>query len=782
MTNHGFDDENAWGCLLAKRFRHQFDFVNRGFSGYNSRWICHFLQEQHGYGDGLYESVSECFSVVLWVGANDAVLQASGFKQYVSLGEFQDNLKRIVETILRASPCLEKLILLTPPPVHVKSRLKHQKQKYGDKATGFAERTPDNTRNYALVVQQVSRCFTGNKVKCIDLFSAFMETDLEETLSDGLHLSAVGNKLVYDLLKDEFKAVAPLCPPLSSMKSFGALERGESTKTNADLVMKNCNVWDWESYSFRKVNIIVSDGKIQSLQSGDDVLEVECECHDLQGRFVLPGLSDSHIHVYHMGENRACVSLEGCKSIEEMLSRLSTFCQLHKERDWIVGVGWDHEDMQGQLPCRQDLDRVLGPNQKAFLWRICFHIGVASTSALKAGGIDVLDPKSDIQGGSIDRDSMGAATGILRETAVEFVTGHITESDRDVQKRYILDGLQECLEAGLTSVQTNDEGVFEVYRQLDASGFLPIRVYLTARHGEVETPFRSDSGMLCCERVKIFTDGALGANTAALRDGSGVSGILVHTQEKLNGMVASAHETGMRVEAHAIGDAAAEAVICAVRYAKIPRNCRPVLTHCQVLGPDLVKDMAELGIIANVQPSFVPTDCKFIRERLDPNKIPYSYCWKTLIEHGVAVVGSSDAPVETCSPLQGMFDAMFRPAFRTTAPPLKDSDVFLPSETLSFWQSLALYTICAQYAAGYETRRGRIEPQFDADFTVIDTDILNFPEKTATAKIHSVYVAGKRRLGPGDRMETTKFRNSGPYAPGKGGDPLSRCGCNHKVR
>ena len=120
---------------------------------------------------------------------------------------------------------------------------------------------------------------------------------------------------------------------------------------------------------------------------------------------------------------------------------------------------------------------------------------------------------------------------------------------------------------------------------------------------------------------------------------------------------------GFRVEIHAIGDAAAEQVLCAMETAGGCPSERPVLTHCQILGEDLVRQMKRLGVIANVQPSFVPTDMHWINKRgLSPVAWPYAYAWKTLLDAGVVVAGGSDAPIETCNPFVGIFDAMHRSA------------------------------------------------------------------------------------------------------------------------
>jgi hypothetical protein len=286
----------------------------------------------------------------------------------------------------------------------------------------------------------------------------------------------------------------------------------------------------------------------------------------------------------------------------------------------------------------------------------------------------------------------------------------------------------------------------------------------------------TESGMLRVDRVKIFSDGSLGAETAALlqpyvkttaegggtvsqqgqerhgqtrtegtegatcmegmppgqegKEGTGDAdktsfsssttasatapendgknrGLLIHTQRRLNAMVCEATCQGYRLEVHAIGDRAAESVMEAFEACPgFGPAQRPLLTHAQVLTGPLVERMARLGVVANVQPSFVKTDAQWVRKRIHPSSWPFAYCWKTLLERGVVVAGGSDAPVEHCSPLRGIHDAMSRDEFR-------------PEEALTFAEALAIYTLNGAYAAGLEARQGAIAVGMDADFVVL---------------------------------------------------------------
>lgn len=260
---------------------------------------------------------------------------------------------------------------------------------------------------------------------------------------------------------------------------------------------------------------------------------------------------------------------------------------------------------------------------------------------------------------------------ISLERAVELITalqqkGSSSPDGQLLKRRHILEGMQLCVGVGLTTVQTNDDDAQVTYKGLQSDGLLPLRVFLTPMHeelyrpadgikgsplmpfrplslsntrltidpsvGETELDASIQSSRLLVERLKIFSDGSLGAETAALRvpavDINGRSsatskGVLINSRATLTAMICDASRAGFRVEVHAIGDAAAEhvldcledsiALITAEESAKhdppssIAYIVRPVLTHCQVLGADLIHRMNLLGAIANIQPSFVPT-------------------------------------------------------------------------------------------------------------------------------------------------------------------------------
>jgi len=206
----------------------------------------------------------------------------------------------------------------------------------------------------------------------------------------------------------------------------------------------------------------------------------------------------------------------------------------------------------------------------------------------------------------------------------------------------------------------------------------------------------------------------------------------------LNKLVGDANTAGYRVEFHAIGDLASEMVINAIEVNNV--NDRPIITHAQILGADLIKKMKDLNIIANIQPPFIITDGAWVDKRLGINseRRKYSYAWKTMVEKGIHVSGGSDAPVESNNPLLGIYSAIFRE--------VNNGSIWREEERLTFEEALFIYTKGAAYTAKEEGRLGDLAPGFEADFIVLKEDVISKPELLKDAKVQQVYISGIKKL------------------------------------
>ncbi len=445
--------------------------------------------------------------------------------------------------------------------------------------------------------------------------------------------------------------------------------------------------------------MLVKDGTISEL--GISNPPVDINSIDMKEKIILPGLIDAHLHVFGLGRHLEVLRLKGSGSISEMQNKLSEYST---DNEWIEGRGWDQGIFEDKrYPHKDDLDRIVS-DKPVILFRACHHIAIVNSIALEIAGIDA--NTTDPEGGEIERDAKGEPTGILKENALRLITPFIRQS-REIRKRMILAGIKECLGMGLTSVQPNDGGTWDIYKELQEEGKLPVRVSLTLNHDELSRENTPTPGSrinrLYFDRVKLFADGSLGAQTAAMREAytdTGKLGIPIYSQEEMNDLVAVAKKAGARVEIHAIGDRAAEIMINAVEFNNI--TDRPILTHAQILGKDLVERISRLGIIANIQPPFIITDGVWVDDRIGlSDRREYSYAWKTMLDAGIHVAGGSDAPIESSNPLLGMYSAIFREDI--------NGKVWREEERLSFDEALQIYTEGGAYAMKEEHRLGKLE-------------------------------------------------------------------------
>jgi predicted amidohydrolase YtcJ len=279
-------------------------------------------------------------------------------------------------------------------------------------------------------------------------------------------------------------------------------------------------------------------------------------------------------------------------------------------------------------------------------------------------------------------------------------------------------------------------------QKLWREGKLPLKVYVgipdklldeAIRLG-LSTGFGDD--MLRLGFVKIFADGSLGARTAALKepysDKPETSGMLLLSQRKLDKFILKAHKSGWQVAIHAIGDRAIESVLKAFERAlkRCPNKClRHRIEHCSVLNPQLVRQMKKLGLIASIQPHFIVSDF-WVVDRVGIERARWVYPFKTLMKEGVIVVSGSDCPVETISPILGIWAAVARKTFM--------------EENLTVEEALKTYTVNAAYASFDEDKRGTIDVGKFADLTVLSKDLFNIaPNELREVEVEMTIVSGK---------------------------------------
>jgi predicted amidohydrolase YtcJ len=512
--------------------------------------------------------------------------------------------------------------------------------------------------------------------------------------------------------------------------------------------------------------IDLTSGRI--LAAGDDA-EIRAltgpltETIDLRGRAVLPGFIDAHAHLVNYAQSRLDVNLRDARSEEEAVARIAARAEQTPPGAWIFGRSWDKNHWPGQrFPSKASLDAAV-PAHPVALSSHDYHSLWVNSEALRRAGIDATTP--DFGRGRIGRDTAGEPDGMLYEDATELVyrIADPTSDERLLAELRLI--LAELRARGITGMHNiEDERSLRLLQRLRASGELSPRVlYYIQRRAlphALELGIQGDFGddTLRFAGVKLFMDGALGSQTAAMLDpyeGQPENrGLLTTTETEVEQLAREASGGGIGVAIHAIGDRAVHVALDGVEAAlrveaaqaeesSVPAPTRRIrLEHVQLARADDIARMARLGIVASVQPFHAVVD-RDAAERYWGNRYQRAYAYQTLRQAGVPLALGSDVPVDTPDPLRILHAAINR---QNDAEP--DRPAWLPDQALSVTQALWGYTVGAAYAGGQEARQGSLTPGKLADLIVLAEDPFTAPpELIAGAQILATLVGGQLVYG-----------------------------------
>ena len=478
---------------------------------------------------------------------------------------------------------------------------------------------------------------------------------------------------------------------------------------------------------------IDDDGRIkQVLDEGQARPQTTDFRYDGEGRTLIPGLIDAHIHVIEIGLAEMTLDLSRTNSLDEALAAIGQFARDNPSRPWILGTGWNHEKWNlGRFPTASELDEIV-PDRPVWLGRVDAHAIWANTLALSQAGITSQTP--DPQGGRIERiGGSDKPSGILVDAAMAMGEGAIPKP-RPAEIDLALSKAQELLLSyGITAAADMGTSLEEwtALRRAGDMGRLKIRVMAYASDADL---FETIGGVgerpwlygdrLRLSGVKLFLDGALGSRGAWLKqpyaDEQGNRGIPAISSARLRNILSRAAIGGYQVAAHAIGDAANAEVLAA--FAELsqsfPGERRWRVEHAQILDPADIAMFADHGIIASMQPLHQTSDRLMAERRLDPARLAGAYAWRSILDAGGVLALGSDAPVEPPDPWAGIAAAMTRTDARG-----QPTGGWRADEAITFSEALAGFTSTAAYAGFADGRFGRLVVGEKADFVIVDRDI-----------------------------------------------------------
>ncbi len=470
---------------------------------------------------------------------------------------------------------------------------------------------------------------------------------------------------------------------------------------------------------------------------------------DLEGRTVVPGFTDAHAHVWKMGHLlTTMLDLRRTTSLPDLISEVQARDKQLPAGRWLVGRGFNEIAMpEKRKPTRHDLD-LAAPHRPVVLTRTCGHIYSVNSAALQLAGITAeTEPPT---GGVIERDEAGEPNGILHETAMGLINKVLPPPTAADYEQMIHAALQHQLSLGITA--SSDCGVvpelLEVYRDMDRRGALPARMLVMplrkvdGRPEPVPLPEMHRSDMLRVDTIKFLADGGLSGATAALSipyRHADTNGTLRFAKEELRALCQETHQKGWRIATHAIGDVAIELMLEIYEgLGAHPRGLAHRIEHFGLPSREQLQRAAKMGVISVPQTIFIYALGENFLEMVPDAFLPRTYPIRNMLDAGLTVALSSDAPVvEDDNPMVGMYAAITR---RT-----KEGKLIAPDQGITAREALYGYTIGGALAAGDEGVRGSIKPGKWADIAVLSGNPLTVePDGLSEIKVEMTFLAGTK--------------------------------------
>jgi predicted amidohydrolase YtcJ len=483
---------------------------------------------------------------------------------------------------------------------------------------------------------------------------------------------------------------------------------------------------------------------------------------DLRKNAVIPGLTDAHAHLNLYTDFLHNVDLFGTTDAEQAVSRVLAHNKKVPGTSWITGWGWGQEDWPGRaFPTAALIDSAVF-NRPVFLTGKSGHVAWCNSLALHIANItrDTNAPP----GGEIQRDALGQPTGILFDEAIKLVERVVPKLTVDELASRMQDAMLTINQQGITGLHDNDGAdCFQALQILREKNALTLRVIknlpLMLLDYALELGLRWGFGddFLRIGGIKIFADGALGSRTAAMfapYEGEPENyGIIITEKEDIIEAVHKASLAGLPSLIHAIGDRAVHDVLDAyetvrkIEHSKqiTPGSRRHRIEHVQLIHPKDIHRLAELNVIASMQPIHATSDM-MMADQCWGDRAAYSYNWRLQLNHGAQLAFGSDAPVEAINPFWGIHAAVTRR--RLDGSPNPEGWRSENNGCLTVDEAVHAYTIGPSVAAGQEKKLGKLEPGYLADLLVLNQDIYTIePMAIAETKPISVMIGGEWVVG-----------------------------------
>ena len=511
-------------------------------------------------------------------------------------------------------------------------------------------------------------------------------------------------------------------------------------KTPVDLIVHNANIYTVDNDFSKAQAFAVKDGKFVAV--GDEATIIRqytaTETIDAQGDAVYPGFMDGHCHFTGYGENLVrWADLKGCRSFDEVIERLKVHDSLYPA-EWLLGRGWDQNLWEvTEFPNNEKLAEVF-PNKKVLLTRVDGHAVLVSKEVLELAGIN---EKTKMDGGmALIKD--GHCTGVLLDNLADAAKALVPKMENELRVQALLKAQENCMGVGLTSVTDAglDIATIKLIDSLQQAGQLKMHVNAMVNPDDETMDYFMRQGVIDKERltvrsVKIYADGALGSRGAKLlepySDDPTNTGLMVENDDFYRHVCQKAYNAGYQVCCHAIGDGGVKHILDIYsEYLKGQNDLRWRIEHSQTVADADFQRFGAFSVIPSIQTTHCTSDMDWADERLG-DRIKNAYAYQQLLQQNGWVINGTDFPIEDISPIYTFYAAVARKHLDSTP-----AEGFQMENALTREQALRSITIWVAKGCFLEARKGSIEVGKDADFVILDRDLITVEEnKIPQAKV-----------------------------------------------
>ena len=543
-----------------------------------------------------------------------------------------------------------------------------------------------------------------------------------------------------------------LCVLILLTNSFG------QSKPTADLLIVNAQVWTGDKSHPTAQAVAVLGDRIVAVGSNSQIEAwrgLKSGLLDAEGKLLLPGFNDAHVHFVSGGLQLDNVQLNDAITAQEFARRIGEQARKTSKGEWILGGDWDETKWTpAQVPTKELIDPVT-PNIPVFVNRYDGHMALANSAALRLAGVTAKTP--DPPGGTIVRDAQGNPTGAFKDAAMDLLYRVIPPLSREQLRLAVQRALGHAASLGVTSVQDMNPEYADIamYSEFLRDGELTARIYAAPLITQVDDQAKLGIGRafggpyLRIGALKAYADGSLGSATAyfvePFTDQSGNRGLLSDEMQPLSLMrdrIMKADAAGLQLCTHAIGDQAISMILDL--YDEVSRSHgdadrRFRIEHAQHMAAKDFDRFARLNVIASVQPYHAIDDGRWAEKRIGHDRARRTYAFRTFLDHGVRLALGTDWNVAPLNPMLTIYAAVTRATLDG-----KNPNGWFPEQKLTVEEAVEAYTMGSAYAEFQEREKGSIKPGKLADMVLLSDDIFSIdPIKIRGVKIVKTFVGGK---------------------------------------